>query len=111
MAHLSSPSLWSEIKDQSAAAYAAGIHFFVVVENARGEWHALHADDQGHAGALARHWVDVLGCRGASCWRLFPDGPAPEGFFSYFEQMGDDVDDVDPALEVEGDFIVRLGSA
>jgi hypothetical protein len=59
-----------------------------VCENARGEWFALHADDQGHAGVLARHWVDTLGCRGASCWRLFGFGAGPEAFFVYLEDAG-----------------------
>jgi hypothetical protein len=81
-------ALDADIAAEAGAAHAAGIRFFVVCENARGEWFALHADDQGHAGALARHWVDTLGCRGASCWRLFPWGAGPEAFFLYLEDAG-----------------------
>lgn len=102
MAHLSSSSLWAEIAADAAKAYAAGIHFFVVVENGGGEWFALHADDQAHAAALAHHWVDALGCRGASCWRLFSFGPAPEAFYSYFEPFGDEIEDVEPELALDG---------
>jgi hypothetical protein len=100
MAHLSSPALWSEIEDQGSAAYAAGVRFFVVVENAKGEWFALHADDQDHAARLARHWVDVIGCRGASCWRLFAWGHhGDEAFFSYFESEPEDHDPLGEAIE------------
>lgn len=101
MVHFSSPSLWAEIKAQAPQAYAAGVRFFVLVENQRGEWFALHADDQGHASALARHWVDVLGCRGASCWRLYSFGPAEEAgsFFSYFEAEPEDHDPHGEAIE------------
>ena len=54
MAHLSSSSLWAEIKAQAPKAYRAGIHFFVVIEGHAGDWFALHADDQGHAARLAQ---------------------------------------------------------
>jgi hypothetical protein len=85
MAHLSLSSLQAEIAAQAAAAYGAGVRFYVICEGAGGEWFALHADDQGHAGALARHWVDILGCRGASCWRLYSWGSGAQPFFTYLE--------------------------
>lgn len=86
MAHLSLSSLQAEIAAQAGAAYRAGVRFYVVCEGADGRWFALHADDQGHAGALARHWVDVLGCRGADCYRLQPWG-GNQPFFQYFEAV------------------------
>ncbi len=85
--HLSLDSLFSEVRSEAAKAYAWGLRFFVAVENAKGEWFALHADDQAHAAKLAQVWVDDVGCRGASCWRLYPDGPGPEAFFLYFEAI------------------------
>ena len=97
MAHLSLSSLQAEIAAQAAAAHAAGIRFFVICENQAGEWFALHADNQGHAGALARHWVDTIGCRGASCWRLYEWGAAPAPFFTYLE----DVEGADVIYEPE----------
>ena len=86
MAHQSLISLFGEIEQAAAMAYANGIRFFVAVESQAGEWFALHADDQGHAGILARAWVDDMGARGASCWRLYPDGPALAPFAVLFEQ-------------------------
>jgi len=65
---------------------AQGINFTVAVENASGEWFLLHADDQAHAATLACHWVDTMGARGASCWRLLTDGPAPRSFATVFAQ-------------------------
>lgn len=62
------------------ALIAQGVNFIVAVENNRGEWFLLHADDQAHASDLAHNWVDVMDARGASCWRLFEDGIAPKKF-------------------------------
>lgn len=87
MAYTDLPGLFAHIATEAPRAYANGIRFFVAVESERGDWFALHADDQGHAGALARNWVDVVGARGASCWRLLPDGPAPDAFFRYYEDF------------------------
>lgn len=66
------------------ALIAQGIRFTVAVENARGEWFLLHAEDQDHAANLAHHWVDTMGARGASCWRIFENGPAPKSFATVF---------------------------
>lgn len=68
------------------ALIAQGINFTVAIENARGEWFLLHAEDQAHAADLARHWVDTMGARGASCWRLFENGPAPRAFATVFAE-------------------------
>jgi hypothetical protein len=62
------------------ALVAQGINFTVAVENARGEWFLLHAESQSHASDLAHHWVNTMGARGASCWRIFEDGIAPKKF-------------------------------
>lgn len=90
MAHASLELLFQEVKAEAFKAYAWGLRFFVAVECADGQWIALHADDQGHAGKLAQCWVDDLGNRGASCWRLYPDGPGPEAFYSYFEFISEE---------------------
>jgi hypothetical protein len=68
------------------ALIAQGINFIVAVENEVGEWMLLHADDQAHASTLAHHWVDTMGARGTSCWRIFNDGPAPRAFATVFAQ-------------------------
>ncbi len=68
------------------ALLSQGVKFVVAVENAKGEWFLLHADDQGHAGTLARNWVENMGARGASCRRIFADGIAPKPFLTVFEQ-------------------------
>jgi hypothetical protein len=68
------------------ALIAQGIKFVVAVENQRGEWFLLHAEDQNHAGTLARNWVDTLGARGASAWRLFDFGPSNKPFMTAFEE-------------------------
>ena len=60
------------------ALVAKGINFTVAVENDRGEWFLLHAEDISNAMNLARNWVDVMGARGASIWRIFEDGIAPK---------------------------------
>jgi predicted component of type VI protein secretion system len=72
---------------------AQGFPFAVAVENQRGEWFILNAEDQGHAGTLAQHWVETMGARGASCWRLFDHGLAPKPFHTVFEQLDEDWED------------------
>lgn len=47
-----------------------GANFVVCVECDDGSWCELDADDQGHAGVLARNWVETQDARGASCWRV-----------------------------------------
>ena len=68
------------------ALIAQGIRFTVAVENNRGEWFLLHAEDQSHASDLAHHWVNTMGARGASCWRLFDDGVSKRSFATVFPQ-------------------------
>jgi hypothetical protein len=68
------------------ALIAQGINFTVAVENSHGEWFLLHAEDQGHASDLAHHWVETMGARGASCWRLFEDGIAKRSFATIFPE-------------------------
>ena len=58
------------------ALIAQGINFTVAVENDRGEWFLLHAENMDHAINLAQNWVDVMNARGASIWRIFDDGIA-----------------------------------
>jgi hypothetical protein len=60
------------------ALLAQDINFTVAVENDRGEWFLLHAEDVAHAMNLAHNWVDVMSARGASIWRIFDDGIAPK---------------------------------
>jgi|JI10StandDraft_1071094.scaffolds.fasta_scaffold3624632_2 hypothetical protein len=85
-------SLTSAITEATPLACRAllsqGVKFVVAVENAKGEWFLLHADDQGHAGTLARDWVENMGARGASCRRIFADGIAPKPFLTVYEQCG-----------------------
>jgi hypothetical protein len=69
------------------ALIATGIKFAVAVENSRGEWFLLHADDQHHASVIARHWVETMNARGASCRRIFADGIAAKPFFTVYEDF------------------------
>lgn len=70
------------------ALLAQGIRFAVAVENNKGEWFLLHADDQFHAADLAHHWVHTMGARGASCRRIFSHGVADKPFHTVFEDAG-----------------------
>jgi hypothetical protein len=67
---------------------ASGINFTVAVENNRGEWFLLHAEDQAHAHDLAYHWVHTMDACGASCWRLYENGVAPRSFATVFNTIG-----------------------
>jgi hypothetical protein len=69
---------------------AQGIACTVAVENQRGEWFLLHADDEQHARTLAQAWVETLDARGASCWSLTANGPARKPFFTFFETFGEE---------------------
>lgn len=75
----------------STAAAVAGraarkAKFVVLVEASDGSWCEMDADDQGHAGVLARNIVDVVGARGASCWRALPNGELlGRPFLTHFE--------------------------
>jgi hypothetical protein len=72
--------------DAVAGRVARKAKFVVLVEADDGSWCELDADDQGHAGVLARNWVDTLGARGASCWRVFPGGTLDgRPFFTHYE--------------------------
>jgi hypothetical protein len=77
MAHVSLNAAMLEATPAACRALIAqGINFTVAVENQRGKWFLLHAEDIAHAINLAHNWVDVLNARGASIWRLNEDGPA-----------------------------------
>jgi len=87
MPHFSLSEAFSEATPAACKALLAqGIRFATAVETARGEWFLLHADDQGHAGTLAQSWVDTMGARGASCWRIFEYGMGSHPFFTIFAQ-------------------------
>lgn len=77
-----SSSLSSAFEAATPAACQAllseGINFTVAVENHRGEWFLLHAENVADAMNLAHNWVDVMNARGASIWRIFDDGIAPK---------------------------------
>lgn len=54
---------------RNAARVSRKAEFIVAVECDDGSWCELDAESIEHAGMLAHNWVDVLGARGASCWR------------------------------------------
>jgi len=70
------------------ALLAQSIRFAVAVENSKGEWFLLHANDQLHAVDLARNWVDTMGARGASCRRIFEYGVSDKPFHTVYENIG-----------------------
>lgn len=73
-----------------AGRVARKARFVVLVEADDASWFELDADDQGHAGVLARNVVDTQSARGASCWRVFAGGEiGPHAFYSCFEQVGE----------------------
>ena len=70
----------------NAGRLARKAKFVVCVEARDGSWCELDADYQGLAGVLARNTVDVLGARGASCWRVDRDGSTiGRAFYTHFE--------------------------
>ncbi len=72
--------------DAVAGRVARKAKFVVLVEASDGSWCEMDADDQGHAGVLARNIVDVIGARGASCWRVLPGGELlGRPFLTHFE--------------------------
>lgn len=76
--------------DAVAGRVARKARFVVLVEADDGSWFELDADDQGHAGVLARNIVDVMGARGASCWRVLPNGKlVGRPFLTHFETVKD----------------------
>jgi hypothetical protein len=63
------------------------VTFTVAVENERGEWFLLHADDEAHAAGLARNWVGTMRARGASCWRLTAEGRGRKPSLAVYEDL------------------------
>ena len=52
-----------------------------------GSWFELDADDVGHAIVMAHNQVDLMECRGASCWNAKPDGTlCNKPLYMYFPQ-------------------------
>lgn len=70
-----------------AGRKARGAKFVVAVEADDGSWFELDADDQGHAGVLARNAVDAMSARGASCWRVMDGRYLGRAFYSCFEAI------------------------
>ncbi len=54
-----------------------------------GSWFELDAEDHGHAIVMAHNQVDLMNCRGASCWVVKPDGSLHDrAFYMYFPDDG-----------------------
>lgn len=69
----------------NAGRVARKAKFVVCVEADDGSWFELDADDQAHAGVLARNVVDKMDARGASCWRVFAGGDiSGKPFFTHW---------------------------
>lgn len=64
---------------------AQGAHFAVACETQAGRWFVLHAVDLDHALNIARDRVDNFLCRGASIWRIYPDGLASRNCAAIYE--------------------------
>lgn len=67
-----------------------GAKFVVCVEVDDGSWCELDADDQGHAGVLARNWVSAQNARGASCWRvlrMYAGELGAQAFYTVYENV------------------------
>ena len=80
-------ALQAEIEAGAQQVLSSGVSFLTIVHTHDAKWIALHAKDQGQGGAQARAWVDVMGNRGASCWRLYPWGLGPEPLYSYTPEL------------------------
>lgn len=70
----------------TAGRLARKAKFVVMVECDDGSWCELDADDQGHAGTLARNFVDKQNARGASCRRVDTRTGElhPKSFYHYY---------------------------
>jgi hypothetical protein len=62
------------------------VEYVVTVEVDDGSWCELDATDEAHAKTLAHNWVDKLGARGCSCWRVrLIDGRlTPNPIYTYY---------------------------
>lgn len=78
---------------RNAGRLARKVEYVVTVEVDDGSWCELDAIHVPHAKTLARNWVDKLGARGCSCWRVrLIDGRlTPNPFYTYYWR-GDDAD-------------------
>ena len=87
----------SEIKEDEHICYYCGISqnilsilyndpkFTCKTKRNRGSWFELDADNQDHAGVLARNQVDKMNARGATCWRVVIEGElGARPFYNYF---------------------------
>ena len=52
------------------AVMAKGVRCIVYIEKANGEWVLDHAESYEQASNIARAWIDDMGARGCSIWRL-----------------------------------------
>lgn len=76
--------------EANAGRVARKAQFVVLVEVDDGSWCELDADDQAHAGVLARNWVDQGNARGASCWRVFAGGDiSGKPFMTYWHSYSE----------------------
>lgn len=69
---------------------AQGANFAVACETQAGHWFVLHAVDLDHALNIARNRVDNFLCRGASVWRIHPDGIANKMCGAIYEEAWGD---------------------
>lgn len=68
---------------------AQGVNFAVACETQAGRWFVLHATDMDNAFRIARDRVDNFLCRGASIWRIYPDGLASKKCGAVYEEVWD----------------------
>lgn len=71
MFHLTASAAKAEATPVALASLLRqGVTALVLVENAKGEFFFLHADDLAHGERLARNWVDVMSARACSVWSI-----------------------------------------
>jgi hypothetical protein len=68
-----------------AALNSQGVFALVAVENGKGEWFVLHADNVLHGEGLACHWVNQMGARGCSVWSILNGAIGRKPNFTVFE--------------------------
>jgi len=72
-------------KERSAGRVARKAKFIVACEADDGSWFELDADSRAHAKVLAQNNVDVMSCRGCSCWQVNDVGTLKRApFHTYF---------------------------
>ena len=75
------------LHDAKEARVARKATHVVLLEADDGSWFELDAEDHGHAIVLAHNQVDLMDCRGASCWEVKPNGSLDVlPFYTYFPQ-------------------------